>query len=411
MGGIKVYSGISMVPVISVILALLFPFFLAQVPTTVYQWEKVSINWPNTSWATQHGGKSVNVIGIKLWRQNIYLTVPRWHGNSHPLNVATVPRPGEGETLPLSSGLSPFPSWEMQRIGDCEAFQFVQSMEIEGEGLMWLPDNERQFRVRGSACSPKLIIMDLKTGRIVHRYNFPANVVPRSGSFLNDIALNVANKDDKFAYMTDSDLGRLVVYSLKADKSWLVTHSSMRADLAGATFSFLNPPARLRISDNNINGIAVSPSVIGSKYIYYSPLTSLKLFRLDTSAANNENTESVEDHVVEIGTKNSQTDGLAMDNKGNLYLQEITGNAVTVWPTSGPWRQGRLVQSNTSLIWADTLAVDQEGWLWATTRGWPIDSEPRIVKVFLGKDHKPWDFLGAEKSRNFCGAFCDILGL
>ena len=319
--GMTVYSGISMVPVISVILALFIPFFLAQAPTTVYQWEKVSINWPNTSWATKHGGKSVNVIGIKLWRNDIYLTVPRWHGNSLPLNVATVPRPGEGEPLPLSSGLSPFPSWEMQRIGDCGAFQFVQSMEIEGEGLMWLPDNGRQFRVRGSACSPKLIIMDLKTGRIVHRYNFPASVVPRSGSFLNDIALNVANKEDKFAYMTDSDLGRLVVYSLKADKSWLVTHSSMRADLAGATFSFLNPPARLRISDNNINGIAVSPSVTGSKYIYYSPLTSLKLFRLDTSAVNTENTNSLEDYVVEIGTKNSQTDGLAMDNKGNLYLQ------------------------------------------------------------------------------------------
>ena len=311
-----------MVPVISLIIALLIPFSWAQEPITVYQWDKVPVNWPNTSWATKHGGKSVNVIGIKLWRQNIYLTVPRWHGNSHPLNVATVPRPGEGESLPLSSALSPFPSWEKQKIGDCEAFQFVQSMEIEGDGLMWLPDNGRQFRVGGSPCSPKLIIMDLKTGRIVHRYNFPASVVPRSGSFLNDIALNVANKDDKFAYMTDSDLGRLVVYSLKADKSWLVTHSSMRADLAGATFSFLNPPARLRIPDNNVNGIAVSPSVTGSKYIYYSPLTSLKLFRLDTSAANTDNTDSLEDYVVEVATKNSQTDGLAMDSKGNLYLQE-----------------------------------------------------------------------------------------
>ena len=263
-----------MVSLLRPIIFLLIPISWAKVPTTVYQWEKVPIKWPNSSWATTHGRKSVNVIGIKLWRQNIFLTVPRWHGNSHPLNVATVPRPEEGKPLPLSSPLSPFPSWEMQTIGDCDAFQFVQSMEIEGEGLMWLPDNGRQFRVRGSPCSPKLIIMDLKTGKVVHRYDFPASVVPRSGSFLNDIALNIATKDDKFAYMTDSDLGRLVVYSLKKDKSWLVTHSSMRADLAGATFSFLNPPARLRISDNNVNGIAVSPVLNGSKYIYYSPLTS-----------------------------------------------------------------------------------------------------------------------------------------
>ena len=57
------------------------------------------------------------------------------------------------------------------------------------------------------------------------------------------------------------------------------------------------------------------------------------------------------------------------------------------------------------------MAVDEEGWLWATTRGWPIDSKPRIVKVFLGEDHKPWDFKEEVKSRNNCGTFCDILGL
>ena len=309
----------------SLILCVLYwqlPLCCCQPPVTVYNWPKISINWPNSSWASQHGGKTVNVIGIKVWEEGIYLTVPRWHGNSHPLNVAVVPSPGEGEVLPKSSALSPYPSWEMQKIGDCEAFQFVQSMEVEGAGLMWLPDNGRQFRVRGSPCSPKLVIMDLNTGTVVHSYNFPANIVPRSGSFLNDIALNVANPDDKFAYITDSDLGRLVVYSLKQDKSWLVQHSSMRADLAGATFSFINPPARLRIADNNINGIAVSPAITGSKYIYYSPLTSLKMFRLDAAAANSENIENVGDSVVEVGEKRSQTDGLAMDDKGNLYMQE-----------------------------------------------------------------------------------------
>eukprot|EP00092_Neocalanus_flemingeri_P022065 GFUD01023932.1.p1 GENE.GFUD01023932.1~~GFUD01023932.1.p1 ORF type:complete len:403 (+),score=95.27 GFUD01023932.1:96-1304(+) len=390
-----------------------FSLSLSTEPTVVYDWSSIPINWPNTSWSRQHGGKTVNVIGIKVWEENIYLTVPRWHGNSHPLNVAVVPRPDDADTVPKSTSLSPYPSWEMQKIGDCDAFQFVQSMEVESDGLMWLPDNGRQFRVRGSTCSPKLVIMDLKTGKVVHRYNFPENIVPRSGSFLNDIALNVANPDDKFAYITDSDLGRLVVYSLKKDQSWLVQHSSMRADLAGATFSFLNPPARLRIADNNINGIAVSPAITGSKYVYYSPLTSLKMFRMDTAAVNSENvaTSDVADVVVEVGEKRSQTDGLAMDNKGSLYMQEITGNALTVWNTSGPWRQDRLAQSNVSLIWADTMAVDKQGWLWATSRGWPVDSKPRIVKVFLGEQSKPWDFRGEEQSRKNCGTFCKILGL
>ena len=64
----------------------------------------------------------------------------------------------------------------------------------------------------------------------------------------------------------------------------------MRADLRGATFSFINPPARwwifcsivshlllrLRISDNHINGLALSPSSQGSKHLYYRWILSIK---------------------------------------------------------------------------------------------------------------------------------------
>ena len=140
-----------------------------------------------------------------------------------------------------------FPSWELQRLGDCDSFQYVQSMEVERSGVMWLPDNGRQQRSRDTArCPAKLVLLDLNTGQIIHTYNFPESVVPKTGSFLNDIALNVADQGNKFAYISDSERGVLVVYSLAQGTSWLVSHSAMRADLAGATFNFINPPARLR---------------------------------------------------------------------------------------------------------------------------------------------------------------------
>lgn len=140
-----------------------------------------------------------------------------------------------------------FPSWEHQRLGDCDSFQYVQSMEVERSGVMWLPDNGRQKRARDRAkCPAKLVLLDLNTGQIVHSYNFPERIVPKRNSFLNDIALNVVEEGNKFAYISDSDRGQLVVYSLAQDSSWLVSHSTMRADLTGATFNFLNPPARWR---------------------------------------------------------------------------------------------------------------------------------------------------------------------
>ena len=120
-------------------------------------------------------------------------------------------------------------------------------MEVEREGVLWLPDNGRQKRARDTArCPAKLVLLDLKTLTILHTFNFPESIVPRSGSFLNDIALNVADQENKFAYISDSERGLLVVFSLSQDRAWRVSHSAMRADLSGATFNFLNPPARAR---------------------------------------------------------------------------------------------------------------------------------------------------------------------
>ena len=68
----------------------------------------------------------------------------------------------------------------------------------------------------------------------------------------------------------------------------------------------------------------------------------------------------------------------------------MTGNSVKVWRAGESWPPHLLERDNRSLIWADTLGLDREGYLWATTRGWPIDSQPRIVNIYTG-DNKPFD--------------------
>jgi len=354
----------------------------------VHDWSqegRFPIGWPNATWASKHGSKKVSVIGIKVWKDHLLLTLPRWYGNHHPLNLAIAKVPKNGSSIPSAPKLEPFPSWEMQKLGDCSAIQFVQSMQVDDKDeVVWLPDNGREFRSRnGNTCSPKLLLLSLKTKSIIHSHQFPSSVVPRFGSFLNDIVINLAGKggEGKFAYISDSDRGVLVVFSLTLDRSWTVEHSSMRADLRGATFSFINPPARLRISDNHINGLALSPSSQGSEHLYYSPLTGLKLWSVETKGLNRKGRALV---IKEVGNKTSQTDGLAMDPKGRLFMQEVTENSLSMWDTTRPWAPQRLVQDNKTLIWPDTLAVGKGGSeIWATTRGWPLDSHPRVVRLLL----------------------------
>jgi len=62
---------------------------------------------------------------------------------------------------------SPFPSWEMQQIGKCSAFQFVQSMEIDPNGWMWMPDNGYVGNTRSPLCPPKIIVFDTNQDKVI----------------------------------------------------------------------------------------------------------------------------------------------------------------------------------------------------------------------------------------------------
>ena len=68
----------------------------------------------------------------------------------------------------------------------------------------------------------------------------------------------------------------------------------------------------------------------------------------------------------------------------NFYNQELTNNALDVWDTKSNWNPIRVAQDNETMIWIDTFAIDERGWLWFTSRGWPIDSQPKIVRIFIG---------------------------
>ena len=75
---------------------------------------------------------------MKIANKSFLYLSSRWYGNGnqHPLNLAIVELPGNKASpsapllKPKLPKLKPFPSWEMQKLGDCSAIQFVQSMQV-----------------------------------------------------------------------------------------------------------------------------------------------------------------------------------------------------------------------------------------------------------------------------------------
>ena len=86
--------------------------------------------------------------------------------------------------VPCALYYRPYPSWEMQTIGDCSSFQFIQSMEIDPNGRMWMADNGYVGKTRNPLCPPKMYIIDLERGRIIKVRTAVMKIGMKIGVFL-----------------------------------------------------------------------------------------------------------------------------------------------------------------------------------------------------------------------------------
>jgi hypothetical protein len=83
-----------------------------------------------------------NVIAsdIKPYGRRLYVTLPRMMPGV-PATLGWMIAPdNDGRTDPP---IEPYPSWEMNQRGNCSALQFVQGIEIDASGIMYVVDSGR----------------------------------------------------------------------------------------------------------------------------------------------------------------------------------------------------------------------------------------------------------------------------
>lgn len=281
----------------------------------------------------------------------------------------------------------------MNQRGNCSALQFVQGLAIDAYGILWAVDSGRTETLlpgRGpTLCGPKLMLFDLKrNGTMVHRYDFPEEVVARNTNYLNKIVIDDAFGG--FAYITDNsgaDPG-IVVFSRQLNTSWkLREDNSMRAAINAVAFAVNGTNLNFSI---HIDGIAIGPyynpnvadAANGSpihynenyeRNIYYSPLSSYHLYSIPASVLRNQDfartatPRQVLETVTDHGVKISQTDGMIMDDRGNLYYGLLKEHAIAQWDSYKPFTlpNQRIVAKDDAFIqWTDGMTFDDGGHLY-----------------------------------------------
>lgn len=341
---------------------------------SLFQWTTIDFNWPTKlarDKATRTGkyvplNNAIN--GIRVYDNKIFVTVPRFgDGVPSTLNTLINAHPKK-RYLTSRTVLQPYPRWDMQQEGNCTAFQKVQNIEIDPKkGLMYVIDTGgRMF-----GCPAKLVIYDVKQDVELHRHIFPEDVVSGDTNYLNDIVMDYVNGHVEYLYITNTREYTIVVYDIKADKSYSFHDASMQPEPDKTNVKVLNDIVHVT---NGVNGIAMSANF---EYVYYSPIAGTALYQIPTKVLRNSRA-NFSRHVRKVGDKPSQGDGMIMSTKNSLYFSVLSKNAVAMWELHRDIEkygsEGRVMMDtltyeaiDPTMEWVDSLALDSFGYLWFTT--------------------------------------------
>ncbi len=285
----------------------------------------------------------------------VFVNFPRW--SDRYLNAVV-------EVMPDGSA-KPFPDetwnrWDLKPENAGKQFVCVQSVVVDSKDALWVLDPAVPLLAAMVPGGPKLVKISLQTNQVERVIPFGSDVV-KTGTYLNDVRFD---NERNTAYITDSGVGGIIVLDLNSGKAHRVLdgHPSVRFEpgvqvvVDGKQLLAFGKPPQF-----NSDGIALSPD---GEYLYYKAVTSQSLYRIRTDVLRSANASSSQAAgVVEKIANIFLTDGLWMDRKGNLYLSDVSHNAVSRRDPSGKLER---IVSDPRLQWPDTFSEGPDGAIYIT---------------------------------------------
>eukprot|EP00933_Yihiella_yeosuensis_P018147 TRINITY_DN1500_c0_g1_i1.p1 TRINITY_DN1500_c0_g1~~TRINITY_DN1500_c0_g1_i1.p1 ORF type:complete len:1037 (-),score=167.54 TRINITY_DN1500_c0_g1_i1:780-3890(-) len=352
-------------------------------------------------------------------KEVIFTTTPRW-AYGVPYTLHKVVKKGR------KSVMQPWPNIESQEIGNCDKIQYVQSMEIAPDGVMWVIDAghkyftfsgpgpkmfDRSVNASGAGvgpdgpdltCPPKMVLIDIATGKIIQKYVFPESVAARTdpdynfGAFLNDIVIDTVRQ---VAYISDlngpsGSIGGIIVYDRNGDGGKGRSrrfHDHTTAGERGYDIFFENTNYTDLLGGAAADAIGLSPS---REWVYYGKLGDPKLYKVSAAAladvgeAEDYWHKAVQESIVYLGDQHGIPDGIAVGENGMIFGGGYNKHAVSAYEIVDDKLEVKsTIQGEDVVPWIDTFSFDNKGYLWMVSN--------KLNKWFLGaKTGNAMDFSG-----------------
>ena len=278
-------------------------------------------------------------------------------------------RPKGNKLLEFVDGASePFPDGKSQQT----LFDTILGVAIDRFDRLWTIDHGNH-----GMRTARLLAFDINSGELIHDQSFDEEIAPL-GSFLQDLQVSA---DGRTVVIADASFWRkspaLIVYDIEtaSARRVLTSHTSTSAEeyvieSNGRVMSFLGGIVSLR---GGVDGIA-----LGDEWLYYGALSGASLYRVrlwdirDRSIPNSQ----IKARIGRVSDK-PLSDGLSVDQDGNIYITDVEHNAIFRLDASGELTT--LIRSP-QVRWPDALSFGPDGWLYVA------DSALSEV-VLQSKDH------------------------
>lgn len=203
---------------------------------------------------------------------------------------------------------------------------------------MWVIDSSRDNGE--TKCPPQLLLFDLNTDQIIHRYRFNTDInIPRASLFITPI-VDVRDPPPRgscrraMVYVADVSFHGLVVYDFMQNKAWRIENTFMYPDpnygfhtLAGESFILMD----------GIFGMSTD-----KENLYFHPLSSateyaVPLKVIDNSTLFERNIESMPEAFRPLGKRSSPCAASAIDDNNNIYCVTFNPIELISWNVNSPY--------------------------------------------------------------------------
>lgn len=229
----------------------------------------------------------------------------------------------------------------------------VLGINVDPQGVLWLLDTSSPER------AGRLIGWNTKTEKL-HRVIYLAKPIIADNSFLNDFAID--HKNDAI-YIADTGIESIIAVNLKTGQA--------RRLLAGSKFTKAEE-LNMVIDDKlvEMNGkparLGINPITIDSQneYLYWGAMSGSAVYRIKTDDLNDLSlTDSMLAERIEYYGEKPVSDGITIDDVGNVYITSITDDSIGFTQPDGSYKT--LFQQDT-LSWPDGFAVGPDNYIYVT---------------------------------------------